>query len=197
MRFSAADTREQILEAANQLFGSEGLAAISMDRIAARAGVTKKTVYYHFRSKDDLLGSFLESRHEPVMERYRRWAGTTGTVAERMQRMFGRLGEACVNRDWRGCGFLRIACELADMPGHPACVAARRYKAGFEQWIRSILESEGRPDAAMLARTLMVLLDGTIVQVLIHRDRSYVEAAALAARDLLSHASPRPLTRAA
>jgi AcrR family transcriptional regulator len=197
MKFSAADTREQILEAADRLFYSEGMAALSMDRIAARAGVTKKTVYYHFRSKDDLLGAYLQSCHEPVMERYRRWAGRTGTVTERMERMFTRLAEAGAERSWRGCGFLRLACELADMPGHPVCAAARSFKTDLEHLLRSILENEGRPNAADLAKTLVVMIDGTIIQLLIHRDPSY----ALAVRGMVSHlleaTAPPRLTRAA
>jgi AcrR family transcriptional regulator len=190
-------TREQILEAADQLFYAEGLLAVTMDRIAERAGVTKKTVYYHFRSKDDLLGSYLDSRHEAVMERYRNWAGTSGPVCERLRRMFRELTHACVDRNWRGCGFLRLACELADLPGHPACVAARRHKSDFEEWIRSMLEIEGRPDSARLAKALMALLDGAIVGVLIHRDPAYADAAASAAGDLLECSSAPPLTRAA
>lgn len=190
-------TREQILEAADQLFYAEGLAAVTMDRIAHRAGVTKKTVYYHFRSKDDLLGAYLDSRHQAVMERYRRWAGTSGSVRERLQRMFRELAQACIERKWRGCGYIRLACELADLPGHPACVAARNHKSAFEEWIRSMLESEGWADSADLARSLMVLLDGAIVGVLIHRDRSYAEAAARAAGDILQPSRAKPLTRAA
>lgn len=196
MSSEQSSTRNEILEAADQLFYSEGLAAVTMNRIADRAGVTKKTVYYHFRSKDDLLGAYLDSRHEGVMERYRRWAGETGSVRDRVERMFDELAKACIGRSWRGCGFLRLACELADLPGHPACEAARKHKSAFEAWLRSLLESESRADAPLLARSLMVLLDGAIVAVLIHRDPSYAEAAARAAAGLLNQ-SHELLVRAA
>jgi AcrR family transcriptional regulator len=197
MRFSAADTRDHILEAADRLFYTEGLAGLTMERIAERAGVTKKTLYYHFQSKDELLGAYLESRHEPVMERYRRWVGPTGSVIERTQRMFVHLAEVGANPNWRGCGFLRIACELADLPGHPACVAARTFKMDLEHLLRSMFEDEGWPNASELSRTLVVLLDGTIVQLLIHRDISYAKTAARAARQLLAACAPSLLTRAA
>lgn len=182
----ASLTRQQIIEAADELFYSEGLAAVSMDRIAERAGVTKKTLYYHFRSKDDLMGAYLDARHGRVMERYQGWAGTSGSAGDRVERMFRRLAECTRERGWRGCGFLRAACELADRPGHPAALAARRHKSAFEQWLRDLLEEEGRADAAQLARSLMVLLDGAIVQALIHRDAAYAQAAAELARTLLS-----------
>lgn len=195
MRNSSSVTRQQILEAADQLFYGEGLAAVSMDRIAERAGVTKKTLYYHFRSKDDLMGAYLDARHGPVMQRYQGWAGSSGTASERIERMFRQLAHASSDRNWRGCGFLRAACELADRPGHPACIAAKRHKTAFEEWLRSMLDAECRADGEALARTLMVLLDGAMVQVLIHRNPAYAHAAASAARDLLSR--QHPLTRAA
>lgn len=185
MSRDAARTREQIITAADDLFYADGLAAVSMDRIARKAGVTKKTLYYHFRSKDDLMGAYLEGRRATVLQRYRNWAGTTGSAAERMARVFRNLADASADRDWRGCGFIRAACELAHLPGHPACVAARRHKEEFEAWMRSMLEEEGRADSARLARALMVLLDGAIVQTLIHRHRGCAEAAALAVSCLL------------
>lgn len=183
---AARTTREQILEAADQLFYAGSVASVSMDRIAERAGVTKKTLYYHFRSKDDLLASYLQSRHVAVLERYRGWAGQEGTVGERMERMFGHLAQRALEPRWRGCAFTRVICELADLPGHPAAIAARAHKQGFEAWLRGLLEEEGWAEAAELARMLMALLDGGIVQTLTHRDPAYARAAGAAATRLLS-----------
>jgi AcrR family transcriptional regulator len=56
---SADETRRLILENAYQLFYRHGFARVAVDAIAARAGVTKRTLYYHFRSKDDLLAAVL------------------------------------------------------------------------------------------------------------------------------------------
>ena len=58
------DTRSLILLRAAELFYGEGIRAISMDRIAEAVGVTKKTLYYHFRSKDDLIEAYLVAREE-------------------------------------------------------------------------------------------------------------------------------------
>ncbi len=57
-----AATRRRILNAADELFYSEGARAVAMDRIADKAGVTKRTLYYHFRSKDDLIAAYLAER---------------------------------------------------------------------------------------------------------------------------------------
>lgn len=52
--------REAILRAAVEEFRSAGYESTSMDRIAAAAGVSKRTVYNHFPSKDELFGLTLE-----------------------------------------------------------------------------------------------------------------------------------------
>lgn len=115
-RQPAATTREQIITAADELFYAGSFRAVSMDRIAERAGVTKKTLYYHFRSKDDLLAEYLKSTEVDVLARYRRWAGDEGSVGERVERIFSNLARAAMHPRWRGCGFTRVICELAELP---------------------------------------------------------------------------------
>jgi len=56
--------RAAIVEAAIAEFRTNGFEAISMDRIAATAGVSKRTVYNHFPSKDDLFGQILRELWE-------------------------------------------------------------------------------------------------------------------------------------
>eukprot|EP01042_Synura_sphagnicola_P025991 gene25991-33453_t len=48
-------TRARIIEAASKLFYGEGIRAVSVDAVAEKAGVTKRTLYYHFESKDELV----------------------------------------------------------------------------------------------------------------------------------------------
>lgn len=50
-----ADSRQRVLDAATEVFMEEGYRA-SIDRVAAKAGVAKQTVYNHFPSKDVLFG---------------------------------------------------------------------------------------------------------------------------------------------
>ena len=66
-------TRERILEAANRLFYGEGIRSVSVDAVAEKAGVTKRTLYYHFRSKDELVAAYLASRDQPSLARLVEW----------------------------------------------------------------------------------------------------------------------------
>jgi AcrR family transcriptional regulator len=181
-------TRREILAAADELFYGEGLRSVSVDEISAKAGITKKTLYYHFRSKDELIAAYLEARDRPTLERFQRWAGDEGAVAERLKRMFLRLGRCAKSPTWKGCGFVRATGELANIPGHPAVRIARAHKANFEKWLSDRLAAEGYRDCAALARGLMVVIDGAVTQMLLHRDPRYAEAASHAACALLGYA---------
>ena len=178
-------TRNLILAAADELFYGEGLRAVSVDEIAGKAGITKKTLYYHFRSKDDLIAAYLQARDRPTLERLQGWAGTTGTVSERMERLFEQLGRAGRSAAWKGCGFVRATGELANFPGHPAVQVARAHKSSVEKWLADALADEGRDDCETLARELMLLIDGVVSQMLLHRSPAYAEAAGRAARAIL------------
>lgn len=179
-------TRRHIVAAADELFYAGGLRDVGVDEIAARAGVTKKTLYYHFRSKDDLFAAYLAARDRPTLARFQQWAGMTGCVAERMERMFLRLAEAARRQTWKGCGFVRAAAELADRPGHPGLDAARAHKRAFEAWLRDTLRRDGYDDADDLAACLMILVDGAVTRMLVDREARHAEAAARAARHLLA-----------
>ena len=52
---SAEQTRKRILESAYRLFRRQGYNRVTMDDIAAAAALTKRTLYHHFTSKDQLL----------------------------------------------------------------------------------------------------------------------------------------------
>jgi AcrR family transcriptional regulator len=185
------ETRKLILSAADELFYAEGFYPVSVDAIAEKAGVTKRTLYYHFRSKDDLIAAYLQERDRPTLYRYQKWAGESGSIAERMDRVFDKLAQAARSRTWRGCGFIRAVGELANMPGHPAVQIAREHKLRFEAWLLERLEAEGRPDAKRLSQALMILIDGTITQMLLHRSPVYADAARLAARAILTQSTPQ------
>lgn len=55
-----AATRAAILAAARQAFGLQGFAAVTMDRVAATAGIAKGAVYHHFATKHDLFEAVFE-----------------------------------------------------------------------------------------------------------------------------------------
>lgn len=188
-------TRAAIVEAADALFYERGLRSVSVDEIAERAGVTKRTLYYHFDSKDELIAAYLAARDLPTMQRYRQWlGGSDQALPERVSAMFARLAAHARKPRWLGCGFTRAAVELASQPGHPAVVMAARHKQRFEAWLAEEFRSCGLADPAGVARQVMILLEGVIALALIHRDVAYArsagDAAALIVRCAMADRGP-------
>ncbi len=179
-------TRERIVDAASRLFYAEGIRAVSVDAVAEKAGVTKRTLYYHFTTKDDLVAAYLESRDQPNLALFAKWyAEADGTVAEKVEAIFLALARNARHPKWKGCGFLRTAAELANMPGHPAIRIGSAHKKGFEAWLASVFTAAGYAGAEMLARQVVLLMDGAFSTMLVHRDAAYMEAAGAGARALV------------
>ena len=189
MPLDGAKTRERIIAAATKLFYSEGLRATSVDAVAEKAGITKKTLYYHFQTKDELIAAYLASRDQPTLAYYARWfAESPGSTADKVRGLFRSFGKAADTPSWRGCGFLRTIAELANTPGHPAIKAGAAHKKKFEAWLADTLGRDGVRDAARIARQIVILLDGAATVMLIHRDVAYVEAAGETAAALIEAA---------
>lgn len=179
--------RDRILKAASHLFYLEGIRSVSVDAIAERAAVTKKTLYYHFASKDDLIAAYLARRDQPNLATFSRWLEEAeGTLPERMEIFFLRIAEAASHPKWKGCGFLRTTAELANLPGHPARLVGAGHKKKVEGWLEAVFEEAGIAEAGALARQIAVLIDGAFSAMLVHRDVSYARAAGHAARVLTS-----------
>ena len=183
-------TRDRIVSAASKLFYSEGIRGVSVDAVAAKAGVTKRTLYYHFRSKDDLVAAYLAARDQPNLALFKQWFDETkGELAAKVESIFRNLARSARHQKWKGCGFLRTSAELANLPGHPAIKIGAAHKKKFEEWLRISFEAEGIGEALQLARRIVLLLDGSFAVVLLHRDASYMETAGKAAFSLVEAAS--------
>jgi AcrR family transcriptional regulator len=196
MARSATPTRERIISAANALFYNDGIRGVSVDAVAEKAGVTKRTLYYHFKSKDDLVAAYLAARDQPNLALFRKWfAEADGGLPAKVEAIFRNLARSARHPKWKGCGFLRTSAELANMPGHPAMKIGAAHKKKFEEWLRATFEAEGIADPLQLARQILLLLDGSFAVVLLHRDPSYMETAGEAASSLTAAVMVRRRSR--
>lgn len=186
------ETKRRIIDAAYGLFYKGGFARVGVDDIADAAGVTKRTLYYHFASKDALVAAVLEVQNALMLTRIQRWARhASGNPATVVEKLFAEFAAWARQPGWRGSGFTRAAMEFAHLPGHPARVAARRHKAAVESWLAEELGGNRTGAARNLARQVMLLIEGCHSLILIHGDASYADAAAEAARVLVERHSSR------
>jgi AcrR family transcriptional regulator len=180
-----SNTRRSILEAAYELFYRKGFSRVSVDEIAELAKVTKRTLYYHFESKDELLASMLDFQRELAIARVRKYESRYSRDADEViDILFSELTRWSKRPGWAGTGFTRLVMELADLPGHPARAVARRHKAEVESWYAELLSKTTVSSAPERARELALLLEGATALILISGDRSYADTAASAAKRL-------------
>lgn len=183
---SAEITRKRILDAAYTLFRRRGYARVSMDQIAVAAALTKRTLYHHFESKDQLLAAVLKAQHAMALAAYRTFGDRlSGTPEAIVDELFRDLAAWSDSPRWAGSGFTRLVIELADLPGHPARAIARRHKAVLEAQFAERLRLAGVEHAKERAREVWLLSEGAISLILVHGDRKYAAAAASAAKRLI------------
>jgi len=187
------DTRERILRAAYALFYRKGFSRISMDAVAERAGVTKRTIYYHFQSKDEVVAEVLEVQHLHLMREFVSWSGVPGGSPETViDGLFSKLLDWAGAPGWLGSGFTRLTTELADLPGHPARRAAGLHKEAIEDWLSARLADCGANQPEELARQVTLLIEGGMSLAFIHGDTDYIRSAAKTASTLAAKTKTAP-----
>jgi AcrR family transcriptional regulator len=179
------DVHARILEAARRCFYRDGITATGVDALADEAGVSKRTLYNHFGSKGGVVTAYLELRED----RWRRWLAEELEQAgddplERLLAYVGGYGRTIEGEDFRGCGFINAAAELADA-AHPALAVVRASIENVERGVRQILDDAGIPDADRLAAQILVILEGAIAVAGIRRSHDAFADAGAAVTDLV------------
>jgi AcrR family transcriptional regulator len=175
-------TRKNIMDAAYVLFRRRGYARVNVDEIADAAGITKRTLYSHFESKDALLESVLEDQQELAFAAFQTFGKQlTGTPADIVRTFFRELARWSNSPQWSGSGFTRLAMELVDLPGHPARRIASRHKMQLEAHLADAFAAAGLKDAKDCARKIWLIGEGAMALMIIHGDASYCDAAEAAA----------------
>ena len=172
--------KERILETADRLFYLQGIRAIGVDTIAAEIGISKRTLYNHFPSKDALIEAYLQRRF--VQPR-----PSDKPPAEQILATFDSLERRFAAKDFRGCPFVNAVAELG-----PTDRAVKKIAVAFKEsrrvWFRERLSELGVADADALATQLVLLVDGSIAQDLVRDDPAMARAAKEAAKVLLRNA---------
>ncbi|WP_062205738.1 TetR/AcrR family transcriptional regulator [Streptomyces sp. NBRC 109706] len=158
---SGPRTRARILAAAKELFYSQGIRATSADRVIGQVGVTKVTFYRHFRTKSDLVVAYLEEQAAAE----RQWIDgvrRTGDPVGSLRALAADIGTASCSPGFRGCAFINAAAEFAD-PDDPVRVAVDTHRRWMLGEFADIATEAGVDDVDSVARQLMILRDGAMV----------------------------------
>lgn len=163
---------EQLLVAAEDLFYRRGIGAVGVDLIADTAGVTKRTLYQRFGSKENLVVAYLERRAHL-------WQTTLLDALEQTPPTSSSDGVALVftvAAQWaaenpRGCAFVNAWAELGAGP-HRAVPLIRAEK----QWMREVL-THLTGDSRSAAQVHMLYEGAQIAFTTLGDDRAFTNAA--------------------
>ena len=182
---SVSSPAERVLAAADKLFYSRGIRAVGVDTVAAEAGVSKRTLYNHFPSKDALIAAYLTAR-------FKHLAPSDAPAREQILGYFDRLERMFADGSFRGCPYVNAVTELGD-PRHAAARIAVQFKEQRRAWYRALLERLGVKDPDALATQLQILAEGALASALVRGDPAIARSARAAAEVLLDAAAKRPV----
>ena len=154
--------KDRILETADRLFYLQGIRAIGVDTIAAEIGISKRTLYNHFPSKDALISAYLARRF--VAPR-----ASDKSPVEQILGTFDSLERRFSAKDFRGCPFVNAVAELGSEDQSVRKIAVE-FKESRRLWFRDLLVQLGVTEAEALATQLALLVDGSIAQDLVRND---------------------------
>ncbi len=180
--------RDELVQKALKAFYRNGFHATGMDMLVAETGISKTSMYKHFRTKEDLILAVLRLRDEHFRNwLYRRMEELADSPEQQLIAMFDALEEWFEESGYRGCMFIKASSEYQDA-SHPIHQQSADHKRMLERHMTDLAEKAGLANPSALARQLLLLKEGAIVTAhLGHTDNPAQDAKAAALRLLDTH----------
>jgi TetR/AcrR family acrAB operon transcriptional repressor len=193
-KVQAAITREQLLDAAEQVFRDHGVSKTSLTEVAAAAGVTRGAVYWHFRDKADLFAAMCERATLPLDTMLaaagaRMHSDPLGTIRMLAVEALTRLAT-----DPRAQVVFEVIFHKAELTGELAEIAGRqeRDRCNCLSGIETVLEQAVRTgqlptdtDSALATRVLHACVSGIMREWVLDKTAYDLEARAPALVDMI------------
>lgn len=168
----ATQARGQILEAADRLFYEQGFEATSFADIARAVGRPRGNFYYHFKTKDEILGAVIAQRLAGTQAMLDGWEAAA--PAERIRRFVRILVANRAQIVAHGCPVGTLCNELAKRD-HAAREEAAALFGLFRRWLARQFAALGREaEADALALHLLMRSQGVATLATAFQDEDYV-----------------------
>jgi AcrR family transcriptional regulator len=181
---AVSEARERLLRTATQLFYAEGIHSVGIDRVLREAGVTRATMYRHFRGKEELVAAYLDAEDALIRGYFTAAAEQGGSPEELLDAVVDGIASDAARLHTRGCPFINAAAEY---PDHDSDVRriVRRHRDWFRGTLTEVVAATGRPYPGQLAAALVLLRDAALVGGYLDPDEDVVESFTRTARELL------------
>ncbi|MDR3527132.1 MAG: TetR/AcrR family transcriptional regulator [Rhizomicrobium sp.] len=151
---------ERIRETAEELFYREGIRAVGVDEIVARAGVTKPSLYRSYASKDELVADCLRHHGGKHLEAFDAALAQGNDLRAAFRTWLTSLSERATKPDYRGCGNSNAVVEYPQID-HPARKVAAANKSRFRARLHALAKELGAPQPGLLGDMLLLLIEGS------------------------------------
>ncbi|WP_422031455.1 TetR/AcrR family transcriptional regulator [Roseovarius sp.] len=183
--------RDELVRKALDTFYRNGFHATGMDMIASETGVSKTSIYKHFRTKEDLILAVLRLRDENFRNwLFRRMDDLASNPRDQVLAMFDALGEWFAQDSYRGCMFIKASAEYQELDD-PIHAQSAEHKRLLQDHVTTLCKQAGAPAPQDLARQLLLLKEGAIVMAVLGRGPAAAQDARTAARTLIDAALPK------
>jgi AcrR family transcriptional regulator len=155
-------TRERILEAATELFAQRGYAGAGVDQLAARSGIAKTAIYYHFGNKAGLLAAALERATRTWIEGIDQASRQGGDWSARLDNALAGMRTLLEEKPWIFNLVPILALEVGEENPDIRETLQSIFRQAREAIVAGIRDALGVevPDAEGVARIILGLLDG-------------------------------------
>jgi AcrR family transcriptional regulator len=184
-KLKTSSKREKLLQTAIKLFMRNGFHAVTVDAISEKAGITKKTLYHHFKSKEELILVALRYRDERFRNDFMREVeGRTEDPKDRLLVIFDVLEEWFREEDFFGCLFVTALGEYPE-EGTTIRRFCQEAKRLTQDYITRLAENAGFENAELLSEQFMLLIEGAITMAQVNNSHISAVRAKKAARLLI------------
>jgi AcrR family transcriptional regulator len=158
-----ASRRDDLIDAAMRVFYKHGFHASSLDDIQKEGGISRPTLYNHFKSKDELIVAAMRRRDEIFRNRLMKFVESKGrTPHERIEAVFDFHEAWFTGNEFCGCMFINASAEFSVADSAPRRLAAE-HKQEIVRYLRELCDAAGCDDPAETAEQLNILIEGAIV----------------------------------
>lgn len=190
LEVSKVSKREEIVARAYAVFHKHGLHATGVDTVMADTGISKRTLYKYFRTKEALIEAVVGHYQTLMFELIpQELAARSDDPLERILCLFDLKSEAFAFNDFGGCFALNAKLEFKDKEKGIDAACGKFYEL-FEGYVTTLCEAAHCANPAMTARQLVILFAGGLVIGQMHHDAARIAMAKEMARRLVE--SDRP-----
>ncbi len=167
---------QRILDVARMLFCRDGIHATGVDRIMTQAGASKMTLYSRFGSKEALVRAVLVEEGGEWRRRFFAALDAVPNPQARLERVVSALADWFRGEGFYGCAFMNAVAEHTKGEAWLRALAAEHHGA-ILAYLGAQAEAAGYAEPALLARQLLLLIDGMIAAYMVSGDDAVLTVA--------------------